>query len=388
VPRAISEVNAYQKSAEVLIKKYGTITAEHFKTQADNLVNLLEQQQAGNNTNPHIPKNRPMQNTAAAILVNLEKEFTYRIGQVDKKYKQLGRELTVRRKAHEAEFQKIIQDFAEQQREYAINHEGASQAISREECKAKNDLFNRYQLAYVDTAEKIIDQYYQVWVDHINDISFWLYLGAITKTQYKELFARYAATFLARMSGLAGNSLPAFRYCDKDPLAGASSDMDIKEPECPINLEFALVVGKINIDCEVFELELGEFALFGFEKNFKTGTTTIAFGAGVSKGLFELDFGTPTNPEIPYAPLELGAKQQFYITFDRDNSISDIGVLWEAEADVKGMNKPDAKVNMKLGMLSGTLEIDEGPLKPIADKIFGIQAETQLNNKIPIYKTD
>ena len=133
---------------------------------------------------------------------------------------------------------------------------------------------------------------------------------------------------------------------------------------------------------------MGEFALFGFEKNFKTGTTTIAFGAGISKGLFDLEFGSSTGETIPYSAMEFGAKQQFYITFDRDNSISDIGVLWEAEADIKGMNKPDAKVNMKLGMLSGTLEIDEGPLKPIADKIFGIQPETQLNNKVPIYKPD
>ena len=388
VARAIAEVDAYQKSAEVLIKKYAAITAAHFKTQADNLMNIYEQRSSGNNSFSNISKTRPLQNTAAVILVNLEKEFNHRIGLIDKKYKQLDKDVTRLQKEHEIEFQKIIIDFADQQNEYSKSHEGPSEAISREECKTKNDLFNRYQLTYVDLAEKTIDQYYQVWADHINDICFWLYLGAVSKTQYHELFARYTAIFLARLQGLAGKSRPMFRYCDKDPLAATSREMSIKEPDCPVNLEITLVVGKINIDCEVFELELGEFALFGFEKNFKTGTTTIAFGAGISKGLFDLEFGSSKGETIPYSAMEFGAKQQFYITFDRDNSISDIGVLWEAEADIKGMNKPDAKVNMKLGMLSGTLEIDEGPLKPIADKIFGIQPETQLNNKVPIYKPD
>lgn len=387
IPRALGEVDAYQKAMGVLIQKYAAITSENFILQANQVTKMLEQQQAGNKVNPGLltGRKKPLFNTASSILSDLEKEFNSKRSDIDKRYNQLLREINLLIKQHENEFKQLEDAYKKRQDEYSKTHEGPSEALMEEECKTKNDLFNNYQSKYITLTENIQHQSFQVWADHINDISFWLYLSTVTKTQFKELFARYAASYLAWIRGLSELSWPAFRYCGDKDFPKQNKEVSAGEPECPVNLEILVGVGKININCESFELELGEGVLFGYEKNFKTGTSTIAFGAGVSIGIFEMIFNTSTGMEIPYAPLELGAKQQFYITFDRDNSISDLGVLWEAEADIKGMNKPDAKVNMKLGMMSGTLEIDEGPLKPIADKIFGIQPEQQINKNVQMY---
>lgn len=378
VPRALAEVDAYQRAIDVPLKQYSAIMTENFKIQADNFSNKLERQQS------------PFFHTGTSILGDLEKEFTSKLGEVDKRYKQLGKDVSALIMKHEIEFQQLNKDFDERQREYGKTHEGIDPAIEKERCTALNNLFNNYQLEYIALAENIQHQFFQVWADHINDISFWLYLGTSSKTQFKELFAHYTATYLARLKGLAQNSLPVFRYCDKDKWTKQDKEMKVKEPECPVNVEIFLGVGKIDIDCDVFAIELefgkGMDLEFNYEKNFRTGTSTIAFGAGFSLGIPEVEFTTSAGQAIPASPVQLGAKQQFYITFDRDNSVSDLGVLWEAEADLRGMNKPDGKATMKLGMLSGTLEIDEGPLKPVADKIFGIQPEQQQNKKVEIYK--
>jgi tetratricopeptide (TPR) repeat protein/sugar lactone lactonase YvrE len=120
--------------------------------------------------------------------------------------------------------------------------------------------------------------------------------------------------------------------------------------DCPIDIEIPLGVAKLNLDCSAFKLEFGEGIIFNYEKNFVTRESTIAVGVGAGVHL----------PGI--SQVELGAKEQLYIKFDKDNRPIDLGASWEIELDIKGANSPEIKAGYTIGINSGW-NFEPGALK-------------------------
>jgi tetratricopeptide (TPR) repeat protein len=118
------------------------------------------------------------------------------------------------------------------------------------------------------------------------------------------------------------------------------------ELDCPqwLNLEFDLQVAKLKADCNKYAIESTKGLLLGYEKNFKTGTSTIAAGVGV-----EQKFGSLAK---------LSAKQMVYIAFDNNNQFSDFGLKGTAEGKV-GLST-DALVTNGIGKVGTTLAGVEG----------------------------
>ncbi len=134
---------------------------------------------------------------------------------------------------------------------------------------------------------------------------------------------------------------------------------------CPLNLEMPFVVGKVNLDCSSFKLELGEGIILNYEKNFITRESTIAVGAGISTHIPGTQIShIPVVNVRDFNSVEAGMKEQFYIKFDRDNQPIDLGMSWEAELDIKGVNSPEIKAGYTVGVNSGWT-FDEGPLKGV-----------------------
>ena len=63
----------------------------------------------------------------------------------------------------------------------------------------------------------------------------------------------------------------------------------------------------------------------------------------------------------------------------------DAGFLWEAQIDIKGLGKPaELKQNFTWAINKGFSA--EGGLTTIADKIFDIPPDKQINKNVKIYK--
>ncbi len=128
--------------------------------------------------------------------------------------------------------------------------------------------------------------------------------------------------------------------CTKlDPAKSENSSSPVfDQAKCPIDIEVPFGVGKMKLNCQRFEFEVGEGIILTYEKNFSNRESTIAVGIGVASN-------------IPY--IEFGAKEQFFIKFDKHNQPIDIGALWETEFDVKGLATPEIKTGFTIGINSG-----------------------------------
>jgi hypothetical protein len=154
---------------------------------------------------------------------------------------------------------------------------------------------------------------------------------------------------------------------------------DFGAAKCPINIEAPFVIGKVNLDCTSFKFEIGEGIILNFEKNFVTRESTVALGLGVSAHLPGTEVNIPVVNVRGFVPVELGMKEQFYIKFDRDNQPSDLGLSWEAELDIKGINTPEIKTGYTMGINSGW-NFEEGALQSIINP-----SSVPMNPNVKIY---
>ncbi|MBI1342209.1 MAG: hypothetical protein GC171_04640 [Terrimonas sp.] len=98
---------------------------------------------------------------------------------------------------------------------------------------------------------------------------------------------------------------------EADDIIAASHDIDLSCPSW-LNISIDLQVASLKADCGSYGIEGGKGLLAGYEKNFKTGTSTISAGVGASQ-----HFGTVLNA---------GVKQMVYVSFDNNNQFSDFGL--------------------------------------------------------------
>jgi tetratricopeptide (TPR) repeat protein len=104
-----------------------------------------------------------------------------------------------------------------------------------------------------------------------------------------------------------------------DEVIAANHNIDISCPKW-LNIDIDLQVAKLKADCSKYAIEGGKGLLLGYEKNFKTGTSTVAAGMGA-----EQKFGNLAK---------VGVKQMVYISFDNNNEFSDFGLKGAVEGKV------------------------------------------------------
>ena len=106
---------------------------------------------------------------------------------------------------------------------------------------------------------------------------------------------------------------------EADQIIKSSRDPNINCPQW-LNLEFDFKAVKLKADCSKYAVEVGQVLQGAYEKEFKTGKSTIAAGVGVDAKFWH--FG------------KASAKQMAYITFDNNNEFADFGVKGQAGANV------------------------------------------------------
>jgi hypothetical protein len=228
-------------------------------------------------------------------------------------------------------------------------------------CKDLEALASSYLPKYAaltkDIHLKVVHPY-----QNFNEKAFWEYLTyapvpPMGVTNFRKAFISEAIGYLTTLRSVAYTKL--IIPC-KDPAEVAVPVKEVeqeKEHECPYNIKLPFIVGKMALNCEAFTLELnvGTFAL-DLEKGFDGRPSTLAVGAGFIE-------------KIPVI-IKGGVQEQFFITVNGKNAISDFGVKVEGKVSVPFT--VDEKVGWKLGINSGW-NFNEGPLKGVADKIFGIR---------------
>lgn len=115
---------------------------------------------------------------------------------------------------------------------------------------------------------------------------------------------------------------------------------------CPawLNIEFDLKAAKFKADCSKYSIEVGQGLQAAYEKDFKTGTSTLAAGVGVKAKFWHLG--------------KVSAKQMVYISCDNNNEFSDIGLRGQAGA--------------ALGLNSEALAVDD--VGKVAATLLGVEA--------------
>jgi tetratricopeptide (TPR) repeat protein len=106
---------------------------------------------------------------------------------------------------------------------------------------------------------------------------------------------------------------------EADEIIEANHNIDLSCPQW-LNLEIDLEVAKLKADCNKYALEGGKGFILGYEKNFKTGTSTLAAGVGAEQKFGNLG--------------KVSAKQMLYISFDNNNEFSDFGLKGSLEGKV------------------------------------------------------
>jgi tetratricopeptide (TPR) repeat protein len=238
--------------------------------------------------------------------------------------------------------------------------------LAYQQCLERVSIDNKY----FEKRSRIIEKFKRAWIDKdikvYDDVLFLTVLISPNEQAFKADAAAQAEWLLSQFGTYSlvtcyPNNKPNCSQLQPKKQAGSNSP-DFGNAKCPINIEAPFVIGKVNLDCTSFKFEIGEGIVLNFEKNFVTRESTVALGLGASVHLPGTEVNIPVINVRGFVPVEAGMKEQFYIKFDRDNQPSDLGLSWEAELDVKGINTPEIKTGYTIGVNSGW-NFEEGALQ-------------------------
>ena len=161
---------------------------------------------------------------------------------------------------------------------------------------------------------------------------------------------------------------------------------ELQEFDCPVDVEFSFIVGKVTMNCEKFSFKAGEGIVFKYEKKF-TGhrQSTISIGAGGG-----IDATWKSGPFK--AGFEAGMNMSVYLTFDKAGNWVDGGMTYSASRGVgvdfsagerikikKELGYVGEEFGWRFGINSG-VSFNTPDIPWLKDK-----QETQVNRNVRIY---
>lgn len=238
-----------------------------------------------------------------------------------KKYSAVLDKINDARSKYEPQFNKIMKDNTGHYCE-KIN------ALRSKRLNEASSIYKEYLTDYQETARQYLDK----------ELST-LPLIATCEAGYNALYYRSISEYLSELRGLS-ISAPFDVNCNGLP------DVNTKDfrfdpnlhPACRYKVVIPCIIGSMKFDCSTFEVEGGELLKLGVKRDFLTNQTTLAIGVGVG-------IETPIT--------ELGAQQNFYISFDSDQQPTDIGMKGEVKSSVGAGLTTETGLEYTMGMNSG-----------------------------------
>jgi len=333
--------------------------------------------------------NNPLQVAAGRMYmdigIGLQAEMADHARQIDK----LNKGIQALLDEYHAKRQAIMNDYGERKSQYDCgegNGAGcaAIERLNKEECKALSALSITTQgaiaVAVSDRQKKELLFERMVF----QKMSYYSYLASPNKEMANAAFYRACASYLSKLKQIAGSPILIAGKCE--PNEGNTHPKvetdNLKKMECPVNLSVPFVIGKLELNCEKFSFSAGEALVFKYEKDFGSKQSTISIGAG-------LQFQGGKAFGVFSGEVSASAEQSFYIVFDKDNNINDVGMGLKAEASVgskasvetpggigqeyltKELLNQKVEFGYTLGVNSGWT-FNEGSISSIAKSIGGI----------------
>jgi tetratricopeptide (TPR) repeat protein len=201
-------------------------------------------------------------------------------------------------------------------------------AYEKKCCDLKTPLVDDLMYKYNSFLSARVKQAHSNYKQYINGLINIVQLDPSPGNQ-RMVYHNVAAYFTFLATAVGG-------YLVKDRPMGCETKMTSKEAEaliesarnidlkCPdwLKVNVSLKVAKLKADCNAFNIEADVYKLIhvGMEKKFKTGTSTLYVGGGISGKFKSLASGS--------------IKQQFYIVFDNNNEFADLGMRGSASGDL------------------------------------------------------
>ena len=224
-------------------------------------------------------------------------------------------------------------------------------------CRQQNELSNEYLPKFAVVNRDYVSKRWRLAKELFEAYSVYVRTAVKHNTIqfYSEEAGRIGILFSSLINGeiLGDGYIVINPYCDMTDAEMAKIDsMELKENKnCNLNVEIPLGAVKMTFSCDEFEIEGGELIKAKYNKNFRTGQTTLYVGVGAST-------------HIP--GFEAGATQYVFVCFDKNNQPVDVGTQGELELDVKGVVKGDQKITLGTTMNTG-VHFEPGPLKALTD---------------------
>ncbi|MFL5740861.1 MAG: hypothetical protein ACJ75B_11630 [Flavisolibacter sp.] len=319
---------------------------------------------------------KPFLPFAGAMMIAVQKEFESALPRLQKELLELEKQKLALKMEYDTVMKMTLAAFEE--RLDKLGEGNSDPTLDEDICAAKNGVVNHYLPLFADNNELRFTKILHAYRDYLNDYLYWVRLGSWGEEEYKLEYYKVSLMMIEVLEKLQLTTL--HEACNMDEIQQAKAEeLKLKQPDCPlpVGVEIPLVVGKISFDCVSWGLELGEGIVVNIDHKFG-GESTIALGVGES-------FYTTSKISNSVNPgLDVNAKGQLFFTFE-GSTLMDGGFLWEAEIDLKGIGKPaELKQNFTWAIVKGYTA--EGQLSSLADKIFDIPPEQQVNKKVKIFK--
>ena len=170
---------------------------------------------------------------------------------------------------------------------------------SEPRCRALNGLANQYLPQFAAITEELQKKHMLVLRTWFDQLVYWNYL---TLEPTGDIYFRihYYETIIWYLNTLGSVGFTKIiEPCDFEPTVAHCDSAELKDIDCPINIEIPFVVGKFELNCKTFTLQAGEGVVFGYEKDFTTRKSTLDVGIGLKLEL-----------EAKLGPAHAGCKRQ------------------------------------------------------------------------------
>lgn len=233
-------------------------------------------------------------------------------------------------------------------------------AYEKKCCNLQTPIIDAYMAERNDYVKSRVSTVQGRWKQYINEMVGIVQLdpspGNIRMVYHT--VAEYFSTVIVALQTLVATEAPPYQCHVKmtteeaDEIIAASHNPDLNCPQW-LNIELSMGVSKLKADCSKYSLEVGKGVFGSYEKDFKTGTSTIGAGVGYSESFAGING-------------KLGAKQMVYISFDNNNEFADLGLKGKVELGMQVtpqvIQEGILEVGGNLGSIEGgyTLGINSG----------------------------
>lgn len=217
-------------------------------------------------------------------------------------------------------------DYEKRRKEIFDNY--VATAPTNGECAALTAHVNQYMRDMADATAIWQRKHTAFNKKYINQAIYWSFLISFSNDEFKLRYYTWISNYLGEMGHIAKTELSGPPCIEIKQGNTPTDEIPLLEPDCPINLELKLIVGKIKLNCDKFEISGGEGVKFKYEKNFKSKQSTFSVGIGVT---FELskNFGGGYEGSV-----SVDAGESVFITLDGNNNFSDLGLSLSAKASI------------------------------------------------------